>query len=469
MVVILIAWAIVSLLKPATLDITPTNISLDSGVTISGDKIITYNGSSFIEISPVDNTTKVIYTPKTRFPSVKDMVYVPNKGVFLTFSGNTIETPVFDYKIKQNAKVPSDDPESSYIYSLTSDDNYTWYLDFKSGKLLNVVEYEVNSDYMYYNSHDDKFYFITGNGNDNPYQFKSYDINTNKTETVSGKLGLYSIDKLRQCGDSTCVIGKLNSSRDRSTLAKISSKGKVSSIKNVNGAILSTPDSMTFAYLTDSDDTALEDEDATDEYDDEDEDGGYSDGIAVYQTMEVTNISTGESSDYSGSFNAGGAIGTYDDHFYYMNGIDGTYQYLKRSGHDIDFNYDDDEYDFSDGFINLGKVGQSFSLIADVDREIYLVSTGLNTGVFDKASNAVVSKNIDTCVDKVNSDITVQNQDDITTDYDIDFEIMVPDDDDFDATINKVNDCIGKDSDNLVGYSYLFTGVSPINGKITTE
>ncbi|MDN5835582.1 MAG: hypothetical protein L0H36_03020, partial [bacterium] len=77
--------------------------------------------------------------------------------------------------------------------------------------------------------------------------------------------------------------------------------------------------------------------------------------------------------------------------------------------------------------------------------------------------------NVDTCADKINSDITVQGEDDIIADFDIDFEILVPDDADFNQTIYKMNQCLGEDTSNLIGYSYRYTGVSPINGKITTE
>lgn len=456
MVVILVAWAIVSLLKPASLNISPTNISLDSGIAVTGDKILTYNGSSFIEISPGDDTTKVVYTPKTRFPSVRDMVYAPGEGVLLTFSGSTISTPVFDYKLKHNQ-------------NLASDNNYTWYLDFKTDKLTQVFDFEVPADLMYYNSSDNKFYLINGNSYEGYNDFLSFDFASKKLSMITNDLDFSDITNMHQCGDSTCLIGSLNATKDKSTIAQLSASGKMTKVKDVDGKILPTPNNTTFALLTDPDNSIPEDEYVAEENEDDPDKDEYSAGIVSYRNLTMLDISTDESRDYEGIYNVNGSIGSYDDNFYYMNGTDGTYQYFKRSAKDLEFKYDTDEYDFDYGFINIAKIGQSFALIADTDREVYIVSTTADFNTFNIPEPEQVSKNIDTCVDQVNSNITVQGEDDITADFDIDFEILVPDDTDFNSTIYKMNQCLGADTSNLIGYSYRYTGVSPINGKITTE
>ena len=458
LVIVLLVWLVVSLLKPATLNISPTNISLDDGVTISSDKVITYNGSSFVEISPADSTAKVIYTPQTRFPSVEGITYAPGSGMLLTFSGNILETPVFDYKLKQDLESNGD---VQFNTDLTSDNYYTWFLDFKTNKLKFVLAQEIDSSLAYYNTDDSKFYFVNGDEYEGFTDFLSYDIKTNKMTRLSTDLDYTDVKSIDQCGDSTCIVGHKNSSVDTSVLSKISSKGKISEVKKIEGDILPTPDKMTFAYLTEPDNAPTEDDNS--EHDE------YGAGIVSYQKLNIDNISTGESQEYSGLYKSGGAIGMYDDHFYYMSGTDGTYQYLKRSTHDIDFNYDDSESDFAEGFININKVGANFALIADVDRNVYIVSKSKNIDVFNRASQDEVNKNVNTCAEKINDGISVRSEDDVTSAFDVDFEILVPDDDNFNSTIHNINTCLAENTENLIGYSYMFTGVSPLNGKITTE
>lgn len=432
LVVVLIVFLTLS--RPVKMSATNTRLTLDNTIAIHNESIISYNGSSFIQIDPfTDSQPSTVHTPKQRLPSISQIVYAHDKGMLLNFSEGIINTPVFDYKIAHNL-------------DLTSDNNFTWFLDTKSGKLAFVSTDKIDSDLSFYDAQKHGFYFLADSDTGSYSTLKFYDITAKKMTTINNKLSLQSAKKIQQCDDHLCLIGaRIGDSGGKESVFRLDKEtGETKDTISSDGPVLATPDVNTYALFSET--------------------ARAEDVHQIYQKMTLQNISTNESSDFKSNFIADTmSIGKVHDRYYYLDGQDSQYIQLSNKMSESTFTTPKNT-DFDEGYINIKKSSNTFSLIGSMGRNVYILAPkNAVKNQFTQAPENTLNDTVRTCTGTVaKSSFSVNNDTKEVT-------VQIPDDGSFNEHYKSINQCLGKKQAIQLGYGYRFSGVSPTNGRITTD
>lgn len=425
--------------KPSIL-VVNTGITLDSHVSVLGDKLAVYNGSSFYKVDPyTKGSPQVVYTPTNRLPNVSNIVWADTNGALLNFSGGINYSPVEPYFVNHK--------QDQYAGNL-----HTWYLDFKSGELTVVDEYTIQKEQAFYSSKLGGFFYIPNidyaDIDPGRNKLRFYDIKTKKTSTVIEDFNtrVYSMQPCPNEGD-VCIAGlKRNNSDRKSGVYAISKNGTEKTLLVHEGDIYSSPVPSKYILL-----------------------GGikpYQEVDILYTTVQIVDISDNTTELLNTNVFSGGiTVGKRGDSLYYVDGRSSEYYTFNTSPVSKSLGTDSlilsENSNLTNGMILTNKTGDSHTvLVSSLDRFVHVLSDIPIEQTFSKKTDTDINKSINACTEGLGGS------------YDIDglkIRIFVKDDDTFNDSLKAVKACVAEDPANLLSYTYTYQGVSPFNQRISTD
>lgn len=438
---LLIIWAVVhTLLQPATLAARPLNLSLDSNIQSDGDTIKVYNGNSFYTIDTANsNAVKVVFTPEYRLPTIDTMSWAGEKGALLTFGSGIMHTPVYDYFTQHNLDT-------------TSDEYYTWYLDFTTGKLSLVDEFNLESDTAYYSEKDNGFYYVPNikyseiEADRNTLRF--YSLHTHQSSTVVDDFNT-TVQSIKQCDQpnaTVCIVGRKKGETYGKMYIFATSKDskKLATVYTQQGEVYQTPLKNTYILLSDPEDF---------------------DGVGVlYKKITTFNIVTSEKHEYTGTmFDRSMSIGVKDDTLYLIDGENNEVVWLRSNiipgDSQINSIASEESYNLGEGIIVVPRQDSRNILVASVAGDVYTLSThNQETPVRAEATKS--AEIVGECTTQYNGKPSITGST---------YIIFVEDDDSFTTNLANIQQCLAKNPSVMVGYTYSYKGTSGINGRISTD
>lgn len=439
-IVLIGAFIISVLLQPPKLATKSTNLTVDSYPQIVGDDIAAYNGTSFFTVNPTKNeVAKVVYTPKYRLPEVSTVIWASKHGVLLNFKSGIMYTPVQDYLLSNGI-------------SQTIDEYATWYLSFTDGSLKLVDENNLQNEAAIYSQKDNGIYYVPNikysdiDVNKNTLRF--YSLETYSTQTVVEDLSL-TVDEMTECDvreASLCIIGRESSETFGTTsIYAIAKSGSRETIVSQKGEIYPTPIKNTYALLGDGE-TYLEIE-------------------SIYSSIELKNIATNASVKYSGKvFGGNVVVGMLGKDPYILDGKNNEYLALRRGSLFDSTQVGELETAkapaLSDGItIVNSKASEAVALVSSLSSEVHVVSIGSQPQQFTKNDESSVKAAVNSCATQAGASSGLT---------DSTFTVYVNDDDSFNSSLATFKECVST-PENMYGYTYTYKGVSPINGRISTD
>ncbi len=439
---LLVVWAIIHVaLQPASLTAQPLNITTASTIQANGNVINVYNGNSFYTVNTAENNAvKVIYTPEYRLPTVANMSWAGNKGALLNFTGGIMYTPVYDYFV-------------AHDLDTISDNYYTWYLDFTTGKLSLADEYSLESDTAYYSKKDNGFYYVPSiqysETEADKNQLRFYSLDTQQTSTIIDDFNT-TVQSIKQCDQpnaTVCIVGKKNGEAYGKTYLFATSKDskKLTTVHTQQGEIYQAPLENTYVLL------------GTPE--------PYEGVGVIYKKISTLNIATKEKHDYNGTmFDRSVAVGVKDDTLYLIDGENSEVVWLHSNITPGDSQTNtitsDSAHGLDEGIVVVPKQDSANVLIASVSGNVYTLSAHTQPAPA-KASQTDSAGIVGECATQFGGTPDLK---------DGAYTIFVQEDDDkFTTNIKHIKQCLAKNPAIMVGYTYEYKGISGVNGRISTD
>ncbi len=439
-VLILIVWTVLYIsLQPAKMTATPLGITTDSTIQTAGDTINVYNGTSFYTIDTANNNAvKVIFTPNYRLPEILSMSWADDKGALLNFTGSGLtHTPVFDYLFEHDI-------------DYYDGDYYTWYLDFSTGELSLVGDFNLVGDTAHYSAKDDGYYFVPdiqfSGTRDTINQLWFYSLESGESSVVVSSFNndVSSITSCDYQGNTVCIVARKTSEAygDAYLYATSVSNKKLTTVYKQQGDIYPTPLSDTFVLLGEAEE--------------------YNDVSVIYKKISTLNISSNKTVDYSGSVFANSAVvGIDNGSLYIVDGETSEIVWLKSNVivGDSQVNSVDSE-DLEDGMMLMSNQSGNNVIVASMTGDIYLLSSK-NSASPTKDSTESAAALIGGCTNKYNGSFSSDSSK---------YTIFIKDDESsFVSNIAEIKKCIAQHPSLMVGYTYEYRGVSGVNGRISTD
>ena len=424
-----------------TLSVAKTNLNNSNFISLQNGKLLSYNGLSFLEVDPSSNSQpKVIATPKFKMPTPSSVIWASENGVLLNFRSGIIHSPIEDYIVSRGDSIA---------------DNYygTWYFDFSKSELKFVDEGDFNPLSTIYSPKDSGFYYIS-NAKQSDIEpvsiLKFYDIKNNKTSTIASKFNIttYSMNLCDKNGASLCAIGRDDDQPyGESTLYTISRIGDINKVFTYEGETISAPNINQYITLT--------------------EGSEHQEIDMIYKKIIVTDISNTEitKKEYPATMFADSLSASYigksiflidsrNDEYVVLN--DSWLSNNTQTGKLI-INKD---YDLKKGINAIAHASDANTmLVTSPSGQIYTIRQSKSSQIYEVKGKESIEQALQECTSPNNSSFDI-NDNSIT--------LLVGDDDNFNKNLNQTKECLSK-PELLYGYSYGVRGVSPENGRISTD
>lgn len=447
-VVLLIAWAIIAtLLQPPALKAQPIGITIANTIESKGNAINVYNGNSFYTIDTANNNAmKVVYTPTYRLPTFNTMTWADNKGALLTFKSGIINTPVYDYF-------------TAHDIDTTSGSLYTWYLDFTTGELSIVGEFDIDGTVAYYSQKDQGFFFapldLSESSPDNNSLWY-YDVNKKSSRVVIESFNT-TIQSMQQCNGqdgSVCIIGhRSDDNYSTNRLVSVSKNStSATTLYTLTGKIIPTPITNTYVLLSGIDNSKQDNEDELFRM------------STYYKKIQTLNLSTKDVRDYSGTiYETTVVAGTDGDNLYLMDGETNEVVWLRDGSLFSDSKTEtivaDEKASINEGVTIVDTQLSPNILVAGVDGSVYMISKNL-ISTPQVADSTRATDAVEECANYANSKTSTNGSI---------YTILVEDNERFNEVSNHIKQCIARKPEIMLGYTYLYRGYSGINGRISTD
>ena len=442
-VVLIIAWVVIAiLLQPPTLKVQSIGVTIASVIESKGANINVYNGNSFYTIDTANNNAmKVVYTPTYRLPTVSTMTWADNKGALLTFRGGIVNTPVYDYF-------------TAHDIDTTSDSLYTWYLDFTTGELSIVGEFDIDGTSAFYSHKDRGFFFAPLDlsesiPTDNSLWY--YDIGAKSSHVVIQDFDT-TVKSIQQCdteAGNVCITG-YRFSDDYSTnrlIAVSKDSTNATTLHTLTGKIVPTPIRNMYVLLSGIDNSKQNSDDERFRM------------STYYENIQTLNISTKETHNYDGIvYERSVAAGAKDNKLYLVDGETNEVVWLLGNGKITTIKADENQ-SIDEGITVIDNQLNPNVLVAGVDGDVYMLSEkSVTKPQFANPTRA--ADIIDECTNYYGGKATADG----TT-----YTVLVEDNDNFNRAANSIKRCIASKPEVLLNYTYIYRGYSSVNGRISTD
>jgi len=452
-IVLVIAFLLQSRHEEYSLTKTPLKSQKNFGY-VSGDNLYAFNGLAFTKTSLQSNTTSVLMSGQ-RLPIPSSVYWANDKGALLNFSSSFYYTQV-------ESKLDAMGEHVSY-----NGNNYTWYLDFKSGDLKLVAKSPIIANLATYSEQDGGFYYVPNIANQAGVStsIRFFNTSTYQDKEVANNLLVTDASFLRPGADknTATLVARDLSDTSQQKLYLINQNGKVSTL---TGADKIYPTNSTDAYLITK--AAASTTSTNDSEADIGDEPAY-----LYRTNDKKTISLG--------FQAG----TADAKLYFVNGS----QFFAVKGNSSSGDANSEQAVYYSGEVKNDKASSTsypiqYSDKAKFDSQITKITgfsstgqilvTNLNDdqllfGTSLSHSSIIATKSQQDATDIVKkcSESSAQSQEYYTSTNT--FRIFFVTDAHFAKNVSAFTSCVtSKDTTGLAGYLFQFTGTDS-NGRIVTD
>lgn len=443
---------------------------------LQGDSINAYNGLAFFKQS-IDGTKTVPLLAGMKLPHVSSLTWVGDKGALVSFDASYGGTQVYDILQKQGVSP-----------SATATSQYVWYVDFASGSLrlfgksaLAVKQTAISSD-------GKGFYYAGPVTTDSTRLSKIplgyYSFETNTAKNVVGDLKVSDVKSIATCKSGTAVC--LNVTDAQVATQKVISvdpSGARKELTSVKGRLISTSDPDKYIVIQDEkgeQTQAFSEQNQTGEHQDDTDTDSPEIPARLYDAKNGQTTDLGFNSTINNLY----MLSKQDGSFIVLDNSYNANQPRTISVKDFDAAY-------RAGTVSQGETGLSklFALrYAGNDKDkftdttiqatygndaILMTGTSQMQNLLSKTSSGsltAVSANTfaatsDACLSSAGAGAgkmydATQKTMDIQIRYDANFY----------RHIQAFSACIaGKGKDALIGYSYTFSGVDPVNSRLVTD
>lgn len=421
---------------------------------LSGSSIYAFNGLSFYKVS-TDNRQVEVLSSGQKLPKPYRIYWANDNGALMSFKESFIRTQVASQLSSRGVD------DTSFA------DTYLWYLSFKDNSLRIVEDSLPQTDTVHYSEADQGFYYLKAFGGGSveghpALQVNFYSIKDFELSIVNEDIEMVDTSYTGVCPKSqsgVCVVGRDRDELTSNKLVEVTKGGELNTLLASEGRLIAT--SSASKYLTTTPDVSSQGEDPED--------------ITPTQTS-INDLATGTSFALDFKVGSESVVTSFIDEntFYAIRSNtetgEGGASYLSATNNILgqistkEKYFSSDNNSFSGGVVGTVSYGKSgVTLLTSTDGSQFLVSKEEDSGInLDRIPVNEVQTIVNSCVKSsaVNSQFFEENHL---------FRIYFNDNDQFSKNIKAFSSCMATKPEMMFGYQYDLFGVSPINGRITTD
>lgn len=453
---------------PKAYELSSTQLKSDTQFGhLSGSDIYAFNGLSFYKINTDTQAVTVLLSGR-KLPTPSRIHWAGSQGILVNFKQSFYRSQV-------------DEALQSMGLALNRDSqDYTWYLDFASGSLKLVSKLPIKADLAVFSADEQGFYYIPDYSNAGDFGHEAgapdptktpllfYNLATGQVETVSNDLAVRDVSYIGLCSSyRLCLIDRTAAGHK---LLAVEQTGQTKSLVDARGRLFPTNNGDLFVKL--DDDLVIQEHarggtNETPEDVDFDEtparlydvrDGSEKDlGFTVGNSEIVMHL------EASGDFYVIDNLLASPDNNTPSRYRSGVLKGDSASSKLLPLRLSDDE-DFTNvPILGASHGGSDQSLLTGLDHTQLLFAAKDRVGGFSLAESSAVQAAIDSCGAAVIASSQYFSESRL-------FKVYFADEPDLAQHLQTFGDCL---SDNgapvLLGYSYYFGTVDPVNGRITSD
>lgn len=175
-IVIVVTYLILSTPAYRSFSFHATPFSASSYSAIQGDAVYSYSGMSFYKQDIQSGKDITVLNNGLRLPTIQKLYWGGDSGALLTFSDGGYIGSIVEQELSARNLEWNEDTDA-----------YLWYLDFETSKLSLVSTFSPISEHVYYSAKTQSFYYVRDNG----YLPESDALN-------GTPLATYSVESLRE-------------------------------------------------------------------------------------------------------------------------------------------------------------------------------------------------------------------------------------------------------------------------------
>lgn len=204
---------------------------------LDGNNLYAYNGLAFYATDVTTGAVSVLNGGQ-RLPAVSDLYWAGSKGAFLDFS-NSFSLTAVDQKLKALNLILNDNTK-----------NYLWYFDFASGNLTPVSTRPIQSGAASFDKNTGTFYYVSSPDGSTSALY-AFNINSSANKTLVSNLKMSSVSSVTPCdaADGVCVIGNLFDNPDSQHLFGVGQDGSMNDLYDSKGALYATNNGHVFVAM----------------------------------------------------------------------------------------------------------------------------------------------------------------------------------------------------------------------------
>lgn len=423
---------------------------------INGSDLYAYNGAGFYKVDLNDSDSGVsVLNNGIRLPAPSHVYWANDKGAMLTFKESFYRTKVEDV-LRTKGQDINDTTKA-----------FAWYLDFATGNLKLVAAQPIDAASVSYSEASDGFYYMPINSTEAVFYSIAKDTNSIAARNVL----LTDISYATQCQTDSqrfCLIARDATNPQTQKLFGIDNSGKLNVILDSEGRLFPTNNPALYISSPQGNKTA------SDPRKDDGEQADFRNSPAYLEDISAKDKHS-LSFDISGignlftlftPTNTFYAFDTSSDANATSEGGKLSYRFgsIDSSGNASSKQF---PIQYADGSAYTGQVisivpGTETMLLTDINGQQALFSQNANSSV-----TAVAQQDVQNIIQECTTR-SIQSSQYFESSHM--FRIYVIDDANFAPTIKAFSNCLAKSSKSaFVGYTYQFAGVSPENGRTTTD
>lgn len=422
---------------------------------ISGDSIYSYSGMSFYKTNLKNPSKLTVLSSGLRLPTVERAYWGNDEGVLLTFTDGGYNGSVVEKILSANGKVFDETTQK-----------YLWYLNFKTGALNIISESGIQDGAVYYASVDNLFYYVEEAGllpeSDIPIEASLFRFNPSSMQKgrIAGVGVNNPVTAVTGCGENATIC-LVMSQEGRENVLQISSDGKAEYVTTEPFDSIILTGSNLFLGI-------------------KKHPAGFSHTDDVVLRGDIYGINPGDKTirDLGNEVSMSSAIianATDPDSFYIFdpNALEGdkpSYLSAKKNafgqlrlGRKTVETPHDKSLQLQTTIPPVSRNSEGYVMFYDVDGYALLL-TNNNTDYKSSQKDAgSVQTELESCLNRYATDY-------LYSDELKQFKLDIVYDDSFASKIKGFSDCVNTEAPlSLIGYTFVFVGVSPVDGRYVTD
>jgi hypothetical protein len=461
-----------------TLQTAPFTVTGGDFSHLSGTDLYAYNGAAFYKASVTNPGEMSVLSEGVKMPVPREIIWAGDQGVLVNFRESFSLTLVDEF-LQRNG----DELNETAM-------NHTWYFDFESESLRKVHEKPLVSSMGMYSAEENGFYYIpdlfftpiSEAGDDVPdsIPLNFYDIAEGRSREVVRDLELLDITHISTCHDDTyrvCLVGRDEEDIMKLRLYGIGSDGQREVLLESDARLIPSNDPSLYVTTTDvSEEQPVRENEDGDDHEHIEPDIDFSPSPAVLHNLR-------DKTSHELGFDIAGEevipyFTSFED-FYFLNsesaslgGGEGVY----RSGTTSVFgNLATKEFPLQldgsttyDGSfsstVDYGDGGVVFVASADGEKFLFAPNDTLSDQPLERVAETEVEATVRNCAEQHGEDYQYFAEEGT-------FRVFFENNSRFKRNIEAFAGCFTTNQHPraLIGTSFYFGAVDPVNGRIVTD